>query len=85
MNLSTGNEITRSSVTSSPLTVNVRERVEQMAIDQGITHLKFTNKNGIELPNTDWIAGVDYDDVFENNNDEDSQAEDEDYRPSQRV
>ena len=25
--------------------------------------MKFTNKTGMELPNVDWIAGVDYDDL----------------------
>ena len=33
----------------------MKSTVEQMAADQEITHMKFTNKKGIELPNTDWI------------------------------
>ena len=53
MNLSTGKRITRNKITPVPLSEVVKNRVEQMAVDQGITHVKFTNKKRIELPNAD--------------------------------
>ena len=42
-----------------------------MAIDQGISRIKFKNTKGVELPNTNWIAGVDYEEEaykIKNNN-----------------
>ena len=48
-----------------------------MAYDQGITFVKFTNKDGIQLPNIDWIAGVDYDDYYNEQDDEDYQQQEE--------
>ena len=44
MNLNTGKVITRNKVTTIPLTKVVKDKVEQMAKDQGITQIKFTNK-----------------------------------------
>ena len=85
MNLNTGKIITRNKVITIPLTKIVQNKVEQMAKDQGITQIKFTNKRGIQLPNLDWIAGVDYDD-YNNNNDQDQehdQEQDQDYIPTQ--
>src|SRR5210317_1558710 len=49
MNLSTGKRITRSRITAVPLTEVVKNRVEQMAVDQAITYVKFTNKMAIDL------------------------------------
>ena len=66
----------------SSLSEVVKNRVEQMAVDQGITHVKFTNKRGIELPNADWIAGVDYDIDYDEINDND---EDDTYEYQQEV
>ena len=66
-----------------------KQHVVDMAVKQGFTWLKFTNKKGVELPNTNWIAGVDYDDdlyhqndASENNKDED-ESEDEDFIPEE--
>ena len=86
MNLNTGKIITRNKVITIPLTKIVKDKVEQMAFDQGITQIKFTNKRGIQLPNIDWIAGVDYDDY--NNNDNENEQEDDnevEYQPPQTI
>ena len=53
MNLSTGSPLTRSHVTSTPLTQFVKNTVEALAIEQGHTRLKFTDKKGIKLVNSD--------------------------------
>lgn len=59
----------------------MKTRVEDMAWEQGITHVKFTNKQGIELPKQDWIAGVDYNDgLFETL--DATEETDEDYIPN---
>ena len=57
-----------------------------MAIKQGHTRLKFTKKQCVELSNSDWIAGVDYDNMHQNNqhiSDEDnkSNSDDDEYTP----
>lgn len=46
-----------------------------MAQKKLITHVKFTNKAGVTLPNVNWIAGVDYDDY------KDIDDGDEEYTP----
>ena len=45
-----------------------------MAIEQGHTCLKFANQKGVECVNSDWIAGVDYDNLCENQNNEESDS-----------
>ena len=74
MNLNSGMRLTTSKVTPIPMTDIVKEKVEEMALKQGINKVKFTNKKGIDLPNADWIAGVDYDKYY----DEDDISDDED-------
>ena len=56
-----------------------KNAVEAMAIEQGHHQLKFNNKKGIELGNSDWIAGVDCkDDSHQNQqNDEESDSNDD--------
>ena len=61
MNLNTRKRMTCSKITLVPLTQLVKDRVENMAREQGITEVKFTNRNGMDLPKADWLAGVDYD------------------------
>ena len=74
MNLSKGKRMTRNKITLVPLSEVVKNRVEQMAVAQGITHVKFTNKKGNELHNADWIEGVeydiDYDEISDNDKDD---------------
>ena len=53
MNLSTGNKILRGRCTAVPLPSIVKEHVEELALEKGISSIKFTNKKGIELPNVD--------------------------------
>ena len=57
-----------------------------MTIEQGCTRLEFTNKWGVKLGNSDWIAGVDCDDMWQNeqqdlDEDDESNGKDEDYTP----
>ena len=44
-----------------PLTETVKEKVEAMAISQGVIKFKFTNEKGETLAHHDWITGVDCD------------------------
>ena len=53
MNLNTGERIIRGNVTPLPLTNIVKEKVESMAREEGITHIKFTNKKRVILPCAD--------------------------------
>ena len=72
MNLSTGQRVARPKATPIPLPLSVENRVEDMALEQGTTHLKFTNEHGTESPNVDEIAGVDCEEeICEQENDED--------------
>ena len=61
VHLTTGETITWSKVMAVPLTDAVKNKAEEMAIEQGITELKFTNKKGKTFGHHDWIAGVDHD------------------------
>ena len=74
MNSSTGLTLTQSHVAPTPLTQFAKNAVKAMAIEQGHTCLKFTNKKGIELGNSDWIAGVDCDNSHKNQNKEESDS-----------
>ena len=59
-----------------------------MARKQGITHVKFANKNGVEQPKVDWIAGVDCDETCNNRTTNNNDNEEEDNDPTcieQRV
>ena len=85
MNLNTGEKITRGKVTAVPLSETVKNRVEDMAREQKITHVKFTNKAGVQLPKTDWIAGVDYNDTYVGIYNEREEAEDANYVALQRI
>ena len=61
MDLTTGFRITRHKIRTVPLTLLVKNKVEELAKTQGITNMKFTNKKGDTLPQADLIAGADYD------------------------
>ena len=69
MNLQTGKHCTRQRVKALPVTDLVIKAVEQMAADQGIKTLKITGRNKTPLYPADWIAGVDYEDDQNNNDD----------------
>ena len=84
MNLNTGKIITRSRVITIPLTKMVKDTVEQMAIRQGFTKMKYLNKNGIIIPNIDWDVDDDYDqDILglPTNMDDDDDDGDTNYEP----
>ena len=65
MDLTTGEEITRGRVAPFPLTDTVKNAVEAVGVNQGMTSLKFTNKKGQTLAHQDWIAGVDCDTIMD--------------------
>ena len=79
MDLNSGKLITRNIVHSIPVTEVVIKAVEAMAYAQGFTSLTFKNRNGIVFHDADWIAGVDYDENQENDND-DEYHQDEAYQ-----
>jgi hypothetical protein len=60
MDLRSGRVITRRNLKELPLTDLVIQAVENMAIQQGLTTLKFTNRTAPSICPADWIAGVDY-------------------------
>ena len=66
MNLHTGQMISRSRIWERPITNLVIQAVEALAHEQGITTLKLTGRNKINLFPADWIAGVEYEDNNEN-------------------
>ena len=53
MNISTGKVLTRNKVTTLPLPKIVKEKIEEMALKEGIVAVKFMNKGSIELLNVD--------------------------------
>ena len=65
MNLNTGKIISRARVTKIPLPSTVKEKVEQMAPTEGKSDMKFYNRNGLELPNSDDVRGVEYTDAYD--------------------
>ena len=67
MNLRTGKPITRNKVTPILLPAVVKEKVEEMALQQDIFTIKFTNTNIIELPNIDDVNGIKYKEKMYNN------------------
>ena len=62
MDLATGKMMTHGKqMTALPLTETVKNKVEQMAIDEGIKDFKCTNEQGVTLTQPDLTAGVDHD------------------------
>ena len=71
MDLYSGKRITRRKVHEIPISPAIVKLVDNMGAAQGITSLKIRSCKGeIEFPD-DWIAGVDYE--------QDSDSEEEDY------
>ena len=79
MDLNTGHEISRHSVTEVPITDLVIQHVEQMAAAQGIKSLKILNQNKKNFQPTHWLEGVAPQDADNSDDDED---DDEDEDPS---
>jgi hypothetical protein len=73
MDLNSGQLITRNIVHEIPVTNVVIKAVEKIAYKQGFKSLKSKNRNGVIYHDSNWIAGVDYDD------DEDIESDNEQY------
>jgi hypothetical protein len=67
MDLDSGQLITRTIVHKIPVTNVVIKAVKSMAYQQGFKSLKFKNRNRVLYHDTNWIAGVDYDDIKNDN------------------
>jgi hypothetical protein len=78
IDLNSGQLISRNIVQEIPVTNAVTKAVENMAYQQGFKSLKFKNCNGVIDHDTDWIAGLDYDDPdgIENEDEEYDNKED---------
>ena len=72
MDLNTGQILTCHKVTEIPVTHVVIKAVEVMTHKQGFKNIKFKNRHGVIFHDADWIAGVDYDKVENENNIEDN-------------
>jgi hypothetical protein len=89
--LSSGRVITRARVTQIPVRDVVVKAIKRIADNQGFKSLKFKNRKGAILHNADWIAGMDYDENIqqeddyneaydkENNEDPDEDIKDDQY------
>ncbi|MEL6660938.1 MAG: hypothetical protein AAFR36_31085, partial [Bacteroidota bacterium] len=76
MDLETGAQITRAKVTGVyPITPAVEKRVNTLGAREGFQDLYFKNRKGQFFPDTDWLAGVDYDENDENDEYEDANEE----------
>ena len=60
MNLKMGKRLPRNKITAIQMTNIAKQKDKHIFMDQGISRIKFTNIKGIELPNVEWIAGVNY-------------------------
>ena len=68
MDLNSGSVITHHrKLTEIPITTLVIKAVKTMAKCQGFKSLKFKNRHGVVFHDTDWIAGVDYEENKNNN------------------
>jgi Xaa-Pro aminopeptidase len=77
MDLNSGQLISRNIVHEIPVTDVVIKAVENMAYQQGFKSLNFKNRHGVIYHDADWIAGVDYDDPDDIENE--NENEDEEY------
>ena len=82
MDLNTGCVITCCKVTEIPVTNVVIKAVEAMAHSQGFKNLKSKNRHGVIFHDSDWLAGVDYEDEDEDECEENAD-EDEEYEDSE--
>ena len=80
MDLNTGHVIMCHKVAEIPVTNVVIKAVEAMAHKQGFKNLKFKNGHGVIFHDADWLAGVDYEDEDEC---EENAVKDEEYKDSE--
>ena len=85
LHLQTNAVVTRRKCTAVPLTPSIIKQVHKIASDEGMPQgLKVTNRTGITLFDSAWIAGVDYeneefdDEMYEEEEQEGEDDEDED-------
>ena len=71
MDLNSGHVITRARVTQIPVTDVIIRAVETMAHQQGFKDLKFKNRHKQVFHDADWIAGVDYANTADEDEEED--------------
>lgn len=64
-------------VTTITVTDDVIKAVEAMTSKQGFHTLTFKNRDGTVFNDAHWVAGVDYDDVEDNETDETKVAKDD--------
>jgi hypothetical protein len=76
--LNSGREITQARVTQIPVTDVVMEAIKRIAEDQGFKSLKFKNRKGPIFHDADWLAGVDYDENIQQEDDNDKDYDKED-------
>ena len=76
MDLNTGCVITCRQVTKIPVT-NVIKAIEVMARKQCFENLKFKNRHGVFFHDADWLAGVEYEDEREGEEDEEYENNEE--------
>jgi hypothetical protein len=76
--LNLGRVITRARVTQIPVTDVVVKAIEQIAEDHGFKSLKFKNCKGAIFQYADWIAGVDYDESIQQEDDYDEDYDEND-------
>ncbi len=75
--LATSRVVVRNTVTPLPMTESVIELVHRLADRDGIQDLKFNNKMNIRLRDADLLAGVDYIDTIQNDENYDIQTTDD--------
>jgi hypothetical protein len=76
--LNSGRVITRARVTQIPVTDVVIKAIERIAEDHGFKSLKFKNRKGAIFHDADWIAGVDYDENIQQEDDYDKDYDEDD-------
>jgi hypothetical protein len=76
--LNLGRVITRARVAQIPVTDVVIKAIKRIAEDQGFKSLKFKNCKGTIFHDADWIAGVDYDENIQQEDDYDEDYDEND-------
>jgi hypothetical protein len=78
MDLNRGKQITQNIIHEIPVTNVVIKAVETMAYyAQGFASLKFKNRHGVIFHDVNWIAGKDYNDHDETNDNDDDEYQQE--------
>jgi hypothetical protein len=73
MDLNSGQSITGNIIHEIPVTNAIIKAVKNMAYMEGYKSLKFYNRNGVIYRDANWIEGVDYDEIENEDEDNDDQ------------